>query len=125
MRAELYRPEAPDEVVAVATWIDGRAELDVRVPTESIGSLIRVAPVVTDDPSRRRAGTSGPSVLQPGDLAWFVAALETRAPGLGLKVRFVTGRIEGGWDPAADYRPFDEEVERLATRADAGSTSAS
>lgn len=120
MRAELYRPDAPDDVVAVATWSHGRAELDVRIPTESIASLIRLAPVVTEDPSRRRLGTSGPAVLQPGDLEWFVAALASRAPALGLKVRFVADRIGGGWDPASDYRTFDEEVERLAGRGDPG-----
>jgi hypothetical protein len=120
MRAELYRPDSPDVVVAVAAWSEGRAELEVTVPMESIGSLTRLAPVVTDDPSRRRFGTHGPVVLQPGDLEWFVAALETRAPALGLRVRFVADRIEGGWDPASDYRTFEQEVARLTARSDAG-----
>lgn len=114
MRAELYRPDAPDFVVAVATWNGGRPELEVLVPTDAIESLTRLAPVVTEDPSRRRLGTHGAVVLQPGDLEWFVAALETRAPALGLKVRFVPGPTEGGWDPASQYRRFEEQVERLA-----------
>lgn len=52
--------------------------------------------------------------MQPGDLRWFRAALETRAAQLGLAVRFVAARIDGGWDPAAQYRTFEERVERLA-----------
>jgi hypothetical protein len=116
MRAELYRPDAPDAVVAVATWNGGRPELDVLIPTEGIESLIRLAPVVTEDPSRRRVGTHGAVVLQPADLEWFIAALETRAPPVGLRARFVPGPTEGGWDPAAQYRTFEEQVERLAGR---------
>jgi hypothetical protein len=118
MRAELYRPDDPDVVVATAVWNGGRAELEVHVPTDAIESITRPAPIVTEDPSRRRLGTHGPAVLQPGDVEWFVAALETRAPALGLRVRFVPGRTEGGWDPASQYRRFEEQVERLASGSD-------
>ena len=35
----------------------------------------------------------------------------------GLAARFVPGTIVGGFDPAAGYRPFEEQVERLDARA--------
>jgi hypothetical protein len=52
-------------------------------------------------------------LLQPGSLEWFRAALLARVPALGLSVRFVPGIVEGGWDPAAQYRTFEEQVDRL------------
>jgi hypothetical protein len=51
-------------------------------------------------------------LLEPGSLVWFRAALTTRAGALGLRARFVATEIVGGWDPAASYRSFDEQVER-------------
>jgi hypothetical protein len=30
--------------------------------------------------------------------------------------RFVPGVTEGGFDPASDYRTFDEQIERLDAR---------
>jgi hypothetical protein len=53
-------------------------------------------------------------LLQPGSLEWFRAALLTRAEGLELAVRFVADEIDNGWDPAANYRSFREQAERLA-----------
>jgi hypothetical protein len=115
MRAELYRPDAPGDVVAVATWEAGRAELEMKDPSvEGLDRILRPTPVVVDDPSLRGPASSGPVLLQPGGLEWFRAALLTRAPSLGLAVRFMAGRAAGGWDPAAQYRTFDEQVERLS-----------
>ncbi len=114
MRAELHRPDAPDLVVAVATWSAGGPELEVLDPSvRGLADILRPTPVSIDDPALRRFGTSGPSVLQPGGLQWFRAALETRAPELGLGVRFIRATIEGGWDPAAQYRTFEQRIERL------------
>lgn len=114
MHAELYRPDDPDTVVAIASWVNGRAHVDVREEIAGIDRLLRAIPVVTDDASLRPPGTSGDVVLDPGSPAWFRAALATRAPELGLAVRFVADRISGGWDPAAAYATFEEQVERLS-----------
>lgn len=114
MRAELYRPDAPDAVVAVATWDGFSAGVEAEgKPIEGLDKLFRATPVVVDDASLRRLGTRGESLVQPGSLEWFRAALITRAPALGLSVRFVPGVTEGGWDPASAYRTFGEQVERL------------
>jgi hypothetical protein len=120
MRAELYRPadpdtDGPDQVVAVATWTDGRPSLEVLADVPDLDRLLRATPVVSDDPSLRPPGTSGEVVLDPGSSAWFRAALRSRAPALGLAVRFVAERIAGGWDPAAAYASFEEQVDRLGS----------
>lgn len=120
MRAELYRPgdpeqERPELVVAVATWTDGRPSLEVLADVPGLDGVLRAIPVVTDDPSLRPSGTSGEVLLDPGTSAWFRAALLARAPTLGLAVRFVAGRVAGGWDPAAAYATFEEQVDRMAS----------
>lgn len=116
MRAELYRPDAPESVVAIATWSDGRAILEVLDESiERLDTLVRPTPVVVDDPSLRPPGTHGESLLEPGSSAWFRAAVQTRAEPLGLRVRFVARQIVGGWDPAASYRSFDEQVDRMSS----------
>jgi hypothetical protein len=116
VRAELYRPDAPDAVVAVATWAGRQARLDVKdAAVPGLDRILRPTPVVIDDPALRHLGTSGPVVLQPGGLEWFRAALLTRATELGLAVRFVPEVVEGGFDPAAQYRSFEEQVQRLTS----------
>ena len=116
MRAELYRPDAPESVVAIATWSDGRANLEViDASIERLDNQVRPTPVVVDDPSLRPPGTHGEALLEPGSSAWFGAAVQTRAEPLGLRVRFVAGEIVGGWDPAASYRSFDEQVDRWSS----------
>lgn len=115
MRAELYRSDDPASVIAVATWSDGRATLEVLDPrAEGLDALLRPTPVVVDDASLRSPGTRGEVLLEPGSSPWFRAALVTRAEPLGLHVRFVAPRIVGGWDPAASVRSFEEQAERLA-----------
>lgn len=116
IRAELFRPEDPETVLAIATWVDGAPNLETtNTSIGGIDALLRAMPVVVDDPSLRPLGSSGDVVLQPGSLEWFRAALSSRAPALGLSVRFVTEEIREGWDPAANYRTFAEQAKRLAT----------
>ena len=69
---------------------------------------------MNDDPSLLPAGAGGEVVLDAGSASWFRAALLARVPALGLAVRVVAERIAGGWDPAAAYAPFEEQVARLA-----------
>ncbi len=116
MRAELHPLDQPDHVVAVASWdgSNGTLEESEGAP-EGIGRLLRPTPVVVEDPSLRRQGTHGETLLAPGSLEWFRAALLTRAEALGLGVRFVPEVREGGWDPAAQYSTFEERIERLAS----------
>lgn len=113
MRAELYRSDDPDAVVAVAAWDRGRVDLEVLEPSiEGLSDLLRPMPIVVDDPSLRGPGTRGEALLEPGSFGWFRDAVVARAEALGLRVRFVTREIVGGWDPAAAYRSFEEQVER-------------
>ncbi len=114
MKAELYRPDEPEAVLGVATW-DGRSASLQSGPEAPAGleAVLRPTPVVVDDPAHRPQGTHGEVVLEPGTLGWFRAALLTRAAALGLAVRFVPGVREGGWDPASQYRTFEQQVERL------------
>jgi len=120
MRAELFRPDDPGTVVAVATWSNERTALEVLDPSvEGIDGILRATPVVVDEPSLRGPGTSGEALLEPGSLDWFRHALVARAEPLGLRVRFVATEIVGGWDPAANYRTFEEQIERLSSSNDA------
>lgn len=113
MRAELFRPEAPDEVVAVVAWNGGHPVVERGVELPGVGDLLRPTPVQVDDPALRHIGTRGPSVLTPGSLAWFRAAIATRAAASGYGVRFATTEVRGGWDPASNYRSFATQAERL------------
>jgi len=114
LRAELYRPDEPERVVAVARWSGTGASIEVLEPgVEGLDRLLRSTPVVVTDPALLPRGAHGEAVLQPGSLEWFRAALLTRAPSLGLAVRFVVADVRNGWDPAANYRTFDEQVGRL------------
>jgi hypothetical protein len=114
VRAELYRPDEPERVVAVAQWSGTGASIEVIEPAvEGLDRLLRPTPVVVTDAALLPRGAHGEAVLQPGSLAWFRAALFTRAPSLGLAVRYVVDDVRNGWDPAANYRSFDEQVRRL------------
>jgi len=116
MRAELYRPDDPETTVAVATWADGRASVEsAGEPVEGLDALLLATAVVVDDAALRRPGTHGASLLEPGSGEWFRAALLTRAEALGLAVRFVADRVEGGWDPAQQFGGFEERVDRLTS----------
>ena len=121
MDVEYYQPEDEQKLtVATASW-DGR---EVAITSDddeiraSLAHAFRRTPVVVDDASLRRLGTSGPSTLQPGDLEWFRAVARYRATTeTGLDARFVPGTIVGGFDPAANYRRFEEQIERLDARS--------
>jgi hypothetical protein len=121
MDVEFTRPDDEQkQVVATATW-DGR-HVSVTGDDEGLLAVLRRAfrrtPVVVDDGSYRRMGTSGSVMIQPGDLTWFRAAATTRATAeSGLLARVVPGRVDGGYDPAAGYRRFDEQLERLDARS--------
>jgi hypothetical protein len=116
MLVEFHTPDAPDEVVATASWDGGDPTVmsedeDVRL---AIVSSFRRTPVVIDDASYRRLGTSGAVLIQPGSLEWFRAVIQARVPAeTGLTGRFVPGVSEGGYDPAAGYRTFEDSIERL------------
>lgn len=120
MKVEFYDPEDEQKTtVATAVW-DG-ADVTVTADDATIRDLLahafRRSAVAVDDASRRRLGTSGDVVMQPGSLEWFRAVANTRArDGSGLAARFVPGLASGGYDPAAGYRPFDEQLERLDAR---------
>lgn len=116
MLVEFHAPDVPDDVVATASWDGGDPTVmsedeDVRL---AIASSFRRTPVVIDDASYRRLGTSGAVLIQPGSLEWFRAVIQTRVPAeTGLTGRFVPGVSEGGYDPAAGYRTFEDSIERL------------
>jgi hypothetical protein len=117
---EFYAPDDEEKkAVATAAW-DGHdvtitsADEDLR---DRLSRGFRRTPVVTDDASYRRLGTSGESAIQPGSLEWFRAAAQVRAgPETGLAARFVPGVVVGGFDPAAGYRTFEDQIERLDAR---------
>ena len=116
MRAEIYRPDAPDDVVAVARWNGSGAALETLRDVEGLDRLLRATPVVVDDGSLRQLGQRGEVLLQPGSIEWFRSALLVRAPKIGLAVRFVPEVAPGlGWDPAAAYRTFEDQIERLSS----------
>ncbi|MGZ5213413.1 MAG: hypothetical protein ACXWEJ_09790 [Actinomycetota bacterium] len=118
MKVELHLPDQPDAVVATVSWIDGRAVIDTEddILRATLQKVLRRTPVVIDDPSYRRMGTAGEVLIQPGDLEWFRAVVQARIPAeTGLIGRFVPGVTEGGFDPAAGYRTFEEQIERLTT----------
>ncbi len=113
-------PPPPEPAVATVDWHDGRIVVEAQDPdlADRVRRAFRPMPVVIDDASLRSVGTTGDSVLQPGDLEWFRAVALVRVPSeVGLVARFVTGQQAGGFDPAANYRPFREQVERLDRRA--------
>jgi hypothetical protein len=118
VKVELSRPDEPDTVVATIAWADGRAVIDTPddILRASLQKVFRRTPVVLDDASYRRLGTSGEVLIQPGDLEWFRALVQTRIPAeTSLVARFVPGVTEGGFDPAAGYRTFEQQIERLTT----------
>ena len=114
-------PPPPPPALAVVTWRDGRAsvESDDADLAERVRRAFRPIPVVVDDPALRYPGTRGGSMLQPGDLEWFLGVALVRVPSeTGLVPRFVPTPGEGGFDPAANYRRFPEQVERLDARSE-------
>jgi hypothetical protein len=121
MKVEFYDPDDEQKTtVATAVW-DGAAvtlTADDEPARDALAHAFRRSAVAVDDPSLRRLGTSGDVVIQPGSLEWFRAAANFRATTeSGLSARFVPGIAAGGFDPAAGYRRFDEQLERLDARS--------
>ena len=117
MKVEFYLPDDEERKTAATAEWDGR-DVTITCPDDELRSALarsfRRTPVVTDDASYRRLGTSGEVVIQPGDLEWFRAAAQVRAPAeTGLHARLVPGAIVGGFDPAGGYRTFEDGLERL------------
>ena len=122
MKVEFHRPDDPETVVATAEW-DG-AGVMVEADDDAVRALLedayRRVPVVTDDASYRPQGTRGEVLIQPGSLAWFRAVSQVRAPAkTGLVARLLPAVTQGGYDPAAGYRTFEDTIERLDRRAGA------
>jgi hypothetical protein len=117
VRAEIYRQDDAAHVLATARWSrEGGSTLDVAATNvDGLDRLLRRIPVVARDASLLPQGSHGETVLQPDSLEWFRAALITRVEPLGLSVRFVAEEVRNGWDPAANYRRFREQAERLAS----------
>lgn len=117
MKVEFHLPDAPDDVLVTVAWRDG--ELLVTSDDETrrarVEKAYRRTPAMVDDGAYRRLGTSGAVVIQPGSLGWFRAVTQSRAQSeTGLVARTVPDVRRGaGYDPAAGYRPFEEQVERL------------
>ncbi|MEX1263113.1 MAG: hypothetical protein WEE66_04105 [Actinomycetota bacterium] len=105
--------------VGTATWVDGKAMIDSddEEVRQVLERAFRSTPVmVTDDASYRRQGTHGEVLVAPGSLEWFRAVVFNRAPAeAGVEARLVPGITEGGYDPAAGYRRFEESIERLSS----------
>ena len=118
MKVELHRPDQPDDVVATVSWVDGAPAIGCEDDglREELVAVFRRTPVVIDDASYRRLGTSGAVQIQPGDLEWFRAVVRARVPAESRLIgRFVPGVSEGGYDPAAGYRTFEDSIERLTS----------
>ena len=107
MRAEFVRFDAPDQVIGAAVWDGRRVQLDSedQEVRAALGRIFRASSVAVDDPSLRPAGTTGETVVAPGDVEWFRVAARVRGPREGLSVRFVSDR-PGGWDPALDPETY-------------------
>lgn len=117
MKVEFLQPGTDEPtVVATATWDGHDVTLDAGDPAvlEGLARAFRRTPVVVDDPAYRRLGTHGDVLVAPGDLEWFRAVAQVRVVAeTGLVARFVPGISEGGYDPAAGYRRFEEQIDRL------------
>jgi hypothetical protein len=118
MQVEFFRPDATDVVVASADWNDGDPAITGEDDEICAGlrHAFRHTPVVIDEASYRRQGTSGAVLIQAGSLEWFRAVVQARVPAeTGLTGRFIPGVREGGYDPAAGYRTFEESIDRLTS----------
>jgi hypothetical protein len=112
IRAEFFRPRTPETLIGTVEW-DGRKpriEAKNTAVRDVLARIFRPSPVPVDDASTRPLGASGETVLEPGDLDWFLAAARIRSKQERLGVRVVAS-MPGGWDPAGSYRPMRAWVE--------------
>ena len=115
MKITFHEPDTPD-VVATATWDGRRAVIEAEDASirDAVRRFFRPVPVVVDDAAYRTLSAHGESVLQPGTPEWFRAAAIARAPEAGFAARVVPEAEAGaGWDPAANYRTFRDQVRRI------------
>lgn len=113
IRAEFFRVRTPETVIGTVEW-DGRqprVEAKNTAVRDVLTRIFRPTPVPVDDASTRPLGASGETLLEPGDLDWFIAAARTRSRAERLGVRLVAS-MSGGWDPAGSYRPMRAWVEQ-------------
>ena len=112
IRAEFFRPRTPDTVIGTVEWDGRKVKIEAKntAVRDVLTRIFRPTPVSVDDPSTRPLGASGETVLEPGDLDWFIATARVRSKQERLGVRFVTA-MSGGWDPAGAYRPMRAWVE--------------
>lgn len=118
VRIDFYRAEddVDKNVIASAAWDGRRVTVSADEPElrEGLEHVFRPTPIVVHDLAYLPAGASGDVTLHPGDSAWFLAVARVRAAHeLDLVARAVPGVPEGGFDPASNYRTFEEQVERL------------
>jgi hypothetical protein len=121
MKVEFYAADDEQKQgVATASW-DGHevtVTADDPAARDQLANAFRRSPIAVDDSSLRRLGTSGTVVLQPGSLGWFRAVARHRAAqDSGLAARFVPDAVVSGYDPAANYRPFGEQMELIDERS--------
>jgi hypothetical protein len=136
--AEFYRPPAegeaaappppahggepvkppPPKILGGARWDGQHVQIEAEDPEieAALRRIFRPSSVIAEDPSTGQKGARGPSTVQPGSLEWFRWAAQNRAKEEGLAVRLVAATGPGGWDPAASYRPFREQVRLLQSR---------
>jgi hypothetical protein len=116
VRVEFFHPNAPEDVVGRALWDGKRAivESEDAETRKQLERLFRSTPVVVNDASTRMLGASGDTVFQPGSLEWFRAAALNRGAEANLAARIVPDLVPGtGWDPAASYRTFPNQIRRM------------
>ena len=98
-------------------WVGGRAVVEADDPAvkASIERAFRATPVVVDDPSLRDGGI--PRRADAPARKHRVVPCRSRSSGssdeTGLAARSVPGVTVGGYDPAANYRRFSDQIERL------------
>jgi hypothetical protein len=116
IRAEFFRPRTPETVIGTVEWDGRRARIEAKntAVRDVLARIFRSTPVRVDDASTRPLGASGETVLEPGDLDWFIAAARVRSKEERLGARFVAS-MPGGWDPAGAYRPMRAWVAEHAT----------
>jgi hypothetical protein len=113
IRAEFFRPRTPETVIGAVEWDGRRPRIEAKntAVRDVLTRIFRPTAVPIDDASTRPLGASGETVLEPGDLDWFIAAARTRSKTERLGFRFVA-TMSGGWDPAGSYRPIRAWVEQ-------------
>ena len=114
MLAEFFRDADPDTIVGTARWTGAGAAVEADDPKvrRALGRVFRPTAVLVDDPALRSVGTSGPELIAPGSVRWFMACARARAAAEKLSYRLAPSPAGMGWDPAGAYGTFQARVER-------------